>query len=197
MRRSWRASSASSEIVLAASKCKSRYSDPADASLSVLRCGPASASLHWRSQTGCSPLALALRARFATPATLRILLRGGPAGTVSLRILLRSRTSRHSCVGARHSVARPCTGVRRVRLTLLRKRTSPDIELRIIRRFAPHPSRCSGHWASLSMLRPSPGWPSMATRSTHASHPLRAFYDAARRSPCFAQAPGDLPWSPA
>jgi hypothetical protein len=39
-----------------------------------------------------------------------------------------------------------------------------------------HPSGVLRRWASYSVLRASPVWPSMATRSTHASHPwgLRA-----------------------
>jgi hypothetical protein len=55
--------------------------------------------------------------------------------------------------------------------------------LRIIRRFAPHPSPCSGHCALQSLRRASPGHTSLYARSTHASHPLRVFFDAARRSP--------------
>ena len=79
-----------------------------------------------------------------------------------------------------------------------------------------------GHCAALSLLRASPGWPSMATRRTHASYPwpparrmrrarggcektlrrdailhrCKPGFAIALRSPCCAQARGGHPWPP-
>jgi len=41
----------------------------------------------------------------------------------------------------------------------------------IMRHIMPQPSRSSGHCATRSLLRASPGWPSVATRVTHALRP--------------------------